>query len=256
MGERTSYTHGTFCWTDLSTTDPEAAKAFYCGLFGWEYEDMPAGEGMTYTMLRQNGNFVAALAEVMQPGQPAAWMSYVSVDNVDATSARALELGASALMEPFDVLEAGRMAILQDPTGAVFALWQPKDMIGAQFVNAPGALCLNQLGTPDVEAAQRFYSDLFGWRVESVGSDDNPYWGLYNGESLNGGMMPLPPGDPSPPHWLSYFGSEDVDADARRVGELGGQILLEPMDVPGGRIVVASDPQGAVFGLFAGRFDD
>jgi uncharacterized protein len=133
---------------------------------------------------------------------------------------------------------------------------EPHGSIGARFVNGPGALTLNQLNTGDPEAAERFYAGLFGWRVEQVQGGDQPYWGIYNGERLNAGMMRLPPDAGAPPHWLVYFGSEDVDADAGRIGELGGVIILPPLDVPGGRILVAQDPQGAIFGLFAGRFDD
>jgi uncharacterized protein len=178
------------------------------------------------------------------------------VEDVDAATGRARELGANVLADPFDVMDAGRMSTIQDPTGAVFCLWQPQRAIGAEVVNGVGALTLNQLNTSDREAAERFYSELFGWRFESVGDADNPYWGIYRGETLNGGMMPLPPGAPMPSHWLVYFGTADVDGDAGRIGSAGGTVVVEPTDVPGGRILVAQDPQGAFFALFAGRFDD
>jgi uncharacterized protein len=255
MGERTSHTPGTFSWTDLATTDPDAAKRFYTELFGWEIDDQPIPGDGVYTMLLRDGKRVAALFEA-QEGMPKAWSSYVTVESADATATKATDLGGTPMGEPFDVMDAGRMAVIQDPTGAFVSVWEPHGSIGAQFVNGPGALSLNQLNTSDPEAAQRFYADLFGWRTEPVAGGDQPYWGIYNGDRLNGGMMLLPPDAPAPPHWLVYFGSEDADADAGRIGELGGQVMVPPTDVPGGRFLVAQDPQGAVVGLFAGRFDD
>ena len=256
MGERTSHAPGSFSWTDLSTTDTEGAKAFYTGLFGWDTEDNPIPEGGVYTMLLSGGRYVGALSAVQQEGQPPAWNSYVTVTSADDAARAAADNGGTIAMEPFDVMEAGRMALVQDPTGAFFAVWEPRDNIGAQRVNEPGALTLNQLDTSDVEGAEKFYSGAFGWRFESVGTEETPYWGIYNGDRLNGGMMPLPPGTGAPSHWLVYFGSENVDDDASRIAELGGTVMVEPSDVPGGRIAVAQDPQGAVFALFAGRFDD
>ena len=256
MGERTSHAPGSFSWTDLSTTDTEGAKAFYTGLFGWDTEDNPIPEGGVYTMLLSGGRYVGALSAVQQEGQPPAWNSYVTVTSADDAARAAADNGGTIAMEPFDVMEAGRMALVEDPTGAFFAVWEPRDNIGAQRVNEPGALTLNQLDTSDVEGAEKFYSGAFGWRFESVGTEETPYWGIYNGDRLNGGMMPLPPGTGAPSHWLVYFGSENVDDDASRIAELGGTVMVEPSDVPGGRIAVAQDPQGAVFALFAGRFDD
>src|SRR5918995_1878163 len=165
-------------------------------------------------------------------------------------------LGGTPMGEPFDVMGTGRMALFQDPTGAVLALWQPGTSIGAEVVNGHGALSLNQLNTSDPEAAQRFYEALLGWRFEHVGTAETPYWGIYNGDRLNGGMSPLPPGTPAPSHWLVYLRVEDIDAAAAQIGSSGGPVMVEPREVPGGRILVAQDPQGAVFALFAGRFDD
>jgi uncharacterized protein len=257
MGDRTSHTPGTFSWAELPTSDVDGAKRFYGELFGWDYDDQPMpGDAGAYTLAMLNGKQVAALFPARE-GMPTFWGSYVTVESADSTATRASDLGGTLMAEPFDVMEAGRMAIIQDPTGAVFSVWQPHGSIGATWVNGPGALSLNQENTSDPEAAQRFYSELFGWRFEDVSSEETRYWGIYNGERLNGGMMGLPPGGGEmPSHWLVYFGSEDVDADAGRVGELGGQVMVPPEDVPGGRFLVAQDPQGAVFGLFSGRFDD
>jgi predicted enzyme related to lactoylglutathione lyase len=256
MGERTSHNPGTFSWADLSTTDTEAAKRFYTDLFGWDYEDQPMpGDGGVYTMLRRDGKQVAALFQARE-GMPTFWNSYVTVESADSAATRANDVGGTLMAEPFDVMDVGRMAVVQDPTGAVFSVWEPHGSIGATLVNTPGSITLNQLNTGDPQTAQQFYSGLFGWRIEQVAGGDQPYWGIYNGERLNGGMMPLPPDAEAPPHWLVYFGSDDVDADAGRIGELGGRVMVPPFDVPGGRILVAQDPQGAVFGLLTGRFDD
>jgi uncharacterized protein len=257
MGERDRHEQGTFSWADLSTPDADAARDFYGGLFGWEFEDAPIPEeagGGVYRMARIGGRSAAAMYESSE--RHPAWASYVTVDDADATAARAGELGANLMGEPFDVMTSGRMALVQDPTGAVFALWQPRESIGAEIVNGHGALSLNQLNTSDPGAAERFYGELFGWRFEKVPDTETAYWGIYRDERLNGGMMQLPSGAPMPSHWLVYFGIDDLDAAAERISSTGGTLMIEPREVPGGRFLVAQDPQGAVFGLFAGRFDD
>lgn len=255
MGERTEHAPGTFSWTDLGTTDADGAKAFYTSLFGWEAEDLPVGEGMTYTMLRKNGLEVAALYKQQQEGAPPAWLSYVTVKEADAAAEKAREVGATMISEPFDVMEVGRMAVIQDAQGAVFAVWQPGQSIGARLVNDPGSLTMNQLNATSPHVAKDFYSDLFGWRFDQV-SEEPPYWGIYNGDRMNGGMMPLPEGDPSPSHWLVYFTTLDLDGDATKIDELGGQVVVPPMPIPAGRFLVARDPQGAFFALFEGHIDD
>jgi predicted enzyme related to lactoylglutathione lyase len=251
MGERTSHAPGTFSWADLSTTDTEGAKAFYTGLFGWDFEDNPIPDDGVYTMLLKDGKSVAALSSTMSEGQPAAWNSYVTVESADAAAAATREQGGTVVMEAFDVMDVGRMAVLQDPNDAFLSVWQPGTSIGAERVNEPGALTLNQLNTSDAARAQEFYSGVFGWRFEEVAGGDQAYWGIYNGDRLNGGMM-----EQLPAFWLTYFGTDDIDADAAKIAELGGTVIVPPMPVPGGHILVAQDPQGAVFGLLSGRFDD
>ena len=255
MGEREQYAQGAFSWTDLNTTETGAATDFYRALFGWATHSEPIPGGGEYTMAAIDGRRVAGLSAA-PPGQHPAWVSYVTVDDADAMTARASGLGASIMAGPFDVMEAGRMGLLQDPTGAVFALWQAGESIGAELVNAPGALTLNQLNTRDPERATAFYSELFGWRIEATSGTDTPYWGIYNGEQLNGGMMQLPDEAPAPSHWLVYFGSDDLDGAAQRIDSAGGGVMVPRTAVPGGEILVAQDPQGAVFGLVAGRYDD
>ena len=255
MGERTEYTPGTFSWVELLTSDAGAAKAFYAELMGWTYDDLPLPEGGTYTMVLKDGKRVAGLHQpAPENAGPPAWLSYVTVEDADAAAERAKELGATTLAGPFDVMDAGRMAVLQDSQGAVFAVWQPRGSIGAELVNDPGSLTMNQLNAADVDTARGFYSSLFGWRIETV-SEDPPYWGIHNGELLNGGLMELPPGGGAPPHWLAYFTTADIDSAASRIPELGGNVLVAPMSIPSGRILVAGDPQGAVFALFEGEVD-
>lgn len=255
MGERTRYEPGTFCWTDLSTPDAAGAKAFYCRLLGWEAVDLPVEPEGTYTMLRLGGRDVCALSQRPADQGSPAWLSYVSVADVSDTADRARRAGATVVAEPFDVMDSGRMALLADPTGAIFAIWEARAHIGAGLVNDPGCLCLNQLDTTDAEAAARFYTEVFGWRSQSVGTEDQPYWSIYNGEGLNGGMMPLPPGAGAASHWLVYFATGDLDGSASLIGDLGGQVLVPPMAIGAGRIAVAMDPQGATFALFEGSVD-
>ena len=246
MGERTRYAPGTFCSVDLGTADAAAAKRFYAGLFGWEAEDVPAPPGGTYT----------GLFERPADAGPPAWASYVAVEDADATARRAQELGGSVARGPFDIGDVGRMAVLADPQGAHFCLWQPGSYAGASLVNEAGALCWNQLTTPEPRAAAPFYEGLFGWRVEETAGSGGQYFTVYNGEAVNAGAMPTPPGaEGVPPHWLVYFGHDDLDAAAARIGELGGGVQMGPVEVPAGRFLVAHDPQGAWFGLFEGDFD-
>src|SRR5947208_2317078 len=205
MGERTGYPPGTFSWVDLGTTDADGAKIFYGNLLGWEFEDMPVPDGPPYSMATVGGRTVAALYPKQDEQAPPAWLSYVTVEDADATAARAAELGGTVISQPFDVLEAGRMAVLQDPTGAVFAVWQPRASIGAQLVNDVGSLTMNQLNTSDPEAAQAFYGALFGWTFQQVAGGEQAFWGIQNNERLNGGMMPVPAGWEIPSHWIAYF---------------------------------------------------
>src|SRR5438067_6959681 len=164
MGERTQYAPGTFCWADVATTDQEGAKAFYGALFGWEIEDLPAGDGVSYSMARIDGKPVAAISpqpeQQREAGVPPMWNSYVSVESADAAADRAKELGATVHAPPFDVMQAGRMAVIQDPQGAFFMVWQAGQNFGAELVNVPGALCWNELASPDLDASAAFYSGL------------------------------------------------------------------------------------------------
>jgi len=258
VGKRTSYAPGTFSWVDLATTDATAATSFYTALFGWETEDNDAGGGAVYTTCRLDGDAVCGIFEMTEDmrarGVPPNWTSYVTVEDADAAAARAKELGGAAVNDAFDVLDVGRMAVLKDPQGAVFAVWQPRARIGAERVNDVGCLCMNELATTDVEAARSFYGNLFGWRTETLdGGGDGPLALAHIGETLNAGFFAVQGG--APPHWRPVFTVESTETAMDQARELGGTRLLEPLELPDGSIAMALDAQGALFGLFAGEVD-
>lgn len=259
MGERTTYTPGTFSWTDLTTPDQDGAKTFYTALFGWEISDSPVDETTVYSMAAIDGRPVAAISPQPQQqrdnGVPPMWNSYITVRDADAVVERAKQLGANVHAPAFDVMDAGRMAVIQDPQGAYFLVWQPHQHIGAGLVNAPGALSWNELGSPDMDGSARFYGDLFGWTTSPM-EGDMPYLVVMNSdEHSNGGIRPpMPPG--APPFWLVYFAVQDIDAAVAKVTELGGAVLGEPTDIGIARVGVVTDPQAAVFALYDGRLDD
>jgi uncharacterized protein len=261
MGARTEHKPGTLSWADLSTSDVDSAKRFYSGLFGWEYDDQDAGGGMTYSLCKLGGDSVAAVNAQQESererGIPPHWNNYVTVADVDASAAKVPELGGQVLAEPFDVLTAGRMAVAADPTGAVFCLWEARDSIGAERVNEPGCMTWNDCMTVDPDAAREFYEGLFGWRYEQASGEDGPvdYWVCFNGDRTNGGLLTTPQ-DRMPSFWYPYFAVESVDEAKSRIESSGGTSMVGPQEVPQGRFVVAQDPQGAVFAVFEGEFDD
>lgn len=253
MVQMNGYPHGTFCWVELSTTDTEAAKTFYSSLFGWDTEDGPVPGGV-YTMCKKGDAYVAAIQslqdEMRSQGHPPFWLSYVSVDSVDKTAAKAEEIGGKVLAPPFDVMDVGRMAVVQDPTKASLAVWEAKSHPGAGIVGEPGALCWNELATDDVDTAEEFYTRLFDWTTEKQDMDTFVYTIFSNPHRQVAGMARIMPEmGPMPPSWGVSFAVEDTDASASRIEELGGNLVLPPKDFPGGRFAVASDPQGAFFSV-------
>ena len=265
MGKRTSYEPGVFCWVELSTTDPDAAKDFYGELLGWEYRDDPLPDGGMYTTVLVQGDAAAAVQAQPQAqreaGAPPNWFSYVTVDDADATAKQAAELGGSVHAGPFDVMDSGRMAVIADPTGAMFGAWQPGVHFGAQRVNDPGCLTMNELATSDVARASEFYSALLGWRFEPVDTGGGPpYWSIrHDGAAggLNGGARELAGEQAAiPPHWMPYFTVTSVDEALAKVSGKGGTTLFGPVDIPAGRFAAIDDPQGAGFAIFEGGVDD
>lgn len=256
MGQRTGYTPGTFCWVDLTSPDQPGAKAFYQGLFGWEAEDVPMGDGAVYSMMKVDGQQVCAISpqNENQAGMPPVWSSYVCVADADSVANSAKELGAEVHAPPFDVFDAGRLAVLQDPQGAFVMLWQPNQHHGAQLVNAPGAFCWNELYTPDMDASAHFYGELFGWTTAQFDNSPTPYLVISNDGRANGGITEVQEG--MPPAWLAYFAVEDIDAGLAKVGELGGGTIVGPIDINVAKLGIVRDPQGGVFALYAGHLDD
>jgi hypothetical protein len=263
MQEVKRYPAGTFSWADLGTTDAAAAKQFYTRLFGWQAHDMPAGPEGVYVMLTLHDKEVAALyemgAEHRPPDMPPHWNSYISVDDLDATTEKVASLGGTVLAPPMDVMEAGRMAMVQDPTGAVFALWQPRQHIGAKLVNMPGALSWNELLTTDTAKASAFYTALFGWETQTIPSPSgSPYTTFSNQGRMAGGMLQIEPDwGEIPSSWTVYFAVEDCDATVELARELGGSPQMPPTDIPDvGRFAVLQDPQGAFFTVIKMNFAD
>ncbi len=244
MGERTETELGTFCWTDLSTTDPDAAKDFYGTLFGWEAEDTPVPGGSVYSVMRLGGKDVAGIfcqpQQQRDAGVPPMWNTYVSVSSADETAERAKELGAQVHAGPFDVMDAGRMAVIQDPQGAFVMPWEPRRSSRRALADAPGALAFNELASPDPDAAAAFYGELFGWTTEP---GEGGVLTIRNGEAATGAIREARPGEA--PHWLVYFGTDDLDRSLGRIDALQG---CGPMELGMGA-TVARDPQGAAFAL-------
>ena len=252
------HTANMFCWADLATTDVEGAKKFYSQVLGWNAVDVPAGEGVFYTMFDKDGKQVCAAysqdEQKRQQGIPPFWQCYVAVENVDAMTEKATQAGGEVVMPPFDVFDYGRMAVIKDTAGAVFALWQAKQHIGAQLWNSPGSICWNELYTNDLAQSEIFYNTLFGWTTRVVsGAVGEPYTLFNHGEQAAAGMLEIKKewGE-VPPCWSVYFAVDDLDRALGRVTSLGGKIDSEIMTAEGeGRFCVVSDPQGAYFLLMA-----
>jgi uncharacterized protein len=273
MAERDGYIPGVPCWVDTSQPDPESAVAFYRDLFGWEFEDvMPPDSEGKYFIARLRGGDVAAVGSIPEAAPPVAmWNTYVWVDNADETASKVRDSGGSVVMDPFDVMDAGRMAVFTDTEGASFCIWQAKENKGAQIVNEHGSLNFNDLHIRDLEGATSFYGSVFGWRTLELDGGfqawtlpgygdylerDNPGLrdqqadvGAPKGfEDVVASILPIGDDQPDvPPHWGVTFGVDDADAIADKATALGGDVLLPPFDAPWVRTTVIADPQGATF---------
>jgi predicted enzyme related to lactoylglutathione lyase len=274
MNERDSYPAGVPCWVDTTQPDPDAAAAFYGGLLGWDLVDRtPPGMPGRYLVGQMRGLDVAAISSPAEgaPSSPA-WTTYVAVDSVDEAAARAAAAGGRVLLEPTDVGEAGRVALLADPEGAIFGVWQAGATIGAQLVNEPGAWNFSGVHARDLEGALAFYGAVFGWEAMPMNEADGTLMLLMPGygdflearepglrqrvaelggperfEDVVAWLGPLDRDEPA--HWSITFATDDADAAARRAAELGGTVLAEPFDAPWVRSTVVRDPQGAVVTL-------
>ncbi|MDA1258580.1 MAG: VOC family protein [Chloroflexi bacterium] len=261
MPEMTSYEHGAPCWSDLATSDPARAREFYSALFGWEYEDIPA-PGPAYSMAKL-GNARVAGVYLQEPAEfeqsvPPHWNIFVRVDEVDPVAAAVGAAGGSVVMQPADVMDAGRIAVVRDPGGVLIGLWQPSSHFGSGLVNEPGSMTWHELMTPNTDAAANFYEKLFGWHshIQDMGgfdytifhiTHDNPAGGMVRLDESNGELSP---------RWLVYFAVSDCDATAELALSRGGRVIAPPTDIPPGRFALLGDPQGGVFAVIANREED
>ena len=269
MSEQDRYIPGVPCWIDTTQPDPEAATAFYGGLFGWEFEDlMPPEAAGNYYFARLRGGDVAAVSSQPDGGpERAVWNTYVRVEDADETAGRVRAAGGTVLMEPDDVADSGRMAIFADPAGAAFCVWQAKERPGATVVNEPGSLNFNNLNTRDLDGAQAFYGAVFGWEIIHGSFWALPGYGDFleqRNPGMRKGMADM--GAPerfedvvasvnqiaedqpdTPAHWGVTFAVDDADAAAARASELGGSVVVPPFDAPWVRMTIIRDPQGATF---------
>ena len=239
-------------WVDLASSDAEASRNFYSKLFGWQVEVNPDPQYGGYGLAKTGGQDAAGIGPKMDPNAPTAWNLYIGTDDIEELTSKVKAAGGTAIMEPFDVGEQGRMAVYQDPSGAFISAWQGTRMGGFQ-TDAPNSYGWAELNARGVEKALPFYQQVFGWatRTSEMGEGQPPYTEfLLDGESTAGAweMNPMVPAE-VPSYWQVYFAVEDVDAAHRKALELGAKELLEPQDFPGGRFAIVSDPEGASFGL-------
>lgn len=246
-----SYRQGTPCYVELMAPDPAAAAAFYADVLGWSIEETEVPEFGVYRSGKVGGDFVSGISGQMPElaGHPAFWGVYLAVDDVDATVAKVEAAGGKVDAGPIDVMDMGRMASIQDPTGARVNLWQAGTSIGTERVNEPGAPTWNEVVTPEVDRAVQFYADVLGMGSEQQAMGEQTYTSLtdVDGKVVGGTMAPQFEG--VPPHWNLYFHVADVDATVAKVEAGGGKVVVPVFEVPIGRIGFVSDPQGAMFGV-------
>jgi len=256
MSNRDSYAEGTPSWVDLATTDLPGAKAFYSALFGWSFDDQPTDDaGQTYTMITRGERALAGMMqqprEQVDMGLPPMWNTYITTADMSATIAKVEAAGGSVMAPPFDVMDAGRMAVIVDPAGAVVCLWEAGTHPGCQIVNEPGAFAWAELQTTDQAAAAGFFGSVFDW--ESDVADMGPMGRMtlfkLSGDDVASGMDVPMPGVPA--HWQVYFAVDDCDSACDTVTTNGGTVLMPVMDSPPGRMAVVTDPAGAAFSIIA-----
>lgn len=237
-------TVGKFVWHEQVSSDPEQAQHFYTQLFGWDTEVYKPGEA-DYTMISSRGQNHGGFATAMEGAPPPHWLSHVRVEQLEDTIEKATQAGGRLAAGPFEMGEVGRIAIVADPQGAHLSAYEPQ----GEGPAPEGVFVWDELGTSDIDGAQRFYEAVFGWTTTDMGADYGGYRIFNRDETGIAGLM-TPPDASIPPHWQPYMAVDDPDATAARAAELGGSVLAEPMDVPNvGRVAVLRDPQGATFGI-------
>lgn len=253
MPEKSGYAAGEPTWVDIASTDVAATKTFYATLFGWVADDVPMEDAGGYGMFTLNGRYAAGYGPNPMPDPRTAWAVYFATDDLEKTCEVATGAGATVFAGPMDVFTSGRMAVLSDPAGAFFSLWQAGDHHGAQVQDEANALTWVELTTSDVEGSKRFYADVFGWGEQtSTDGGPMPYTEFRMGERSVAGMMAKPEGMPAeiPSYWMPYFQPADLDKMVGEATALGATVMVPPSPIPNGRFAVLTDPQGAAFGLY------
>ena len=250
MAHHTAHAHGVFSWVDLSSHNLDATKAFYAAIFGWTYSDMAMGDGAVYSFCQKHGESVCAISTASAGQSTPQWQSHITVNNVDATVKTATALGG-IVTHHHDVFDAGRMAIITDPTGADVALWQANRHIGAHYLGEHGTLAWNELHTGNVKAATDFYTAMIGWGSSEMPMPDGPYTMFCerdNPKRSHGGCVAAAKGEA--PHWQVVFHVDDCDKAVAAVQKAGGKITQPATDIPGMlRSAKCTDPMGAAFSL-------
>lgn len=252
MPKRGGFDHGVPSWVDLTTTDEEAAKNFYSKLFGWEWVRSETPQGGAYWMAKLDGELIAGLSSQQQEmagkGIPSTWNTYVNVDSVDDTTAKAVAAGGEVIAPAIDIGDSGRMSVVKDLSGAAIGIWQAGTHKGAGLVNEPGSLIWNEVYAPDTEAIVTFYNKVFGWETGST-----PFGGAGSYTTFKVGGTPVggtyPPHGDQVPHWHVWFGTADPDGTAAKAAELGATVVVPPTESPAGRFARLRDPTGAVFSV-------
>ncbi len=255
MAERTQHPYGTFCWVDLSTTDMDAAAAWYGALLGWRRDDQDTQGGPPYANFHLRDETVAGMgkrtAELEAAGVPPMWNAYIRVDDIEVVTAAVTRLGGAVVMPALQILDAGTMAIFTDPQGAAFCVWKPLQHLGVERRDEPGALSWCEVVTRDVEGAQAFYAEVFGWTYARAETGGTPYTLVRVGDRDVGGIIPMAAGSAGePPHLRIHFGVADLAAAVANAARTGGRVLVAPTTMPVGTFSVVADPQGATFTLF------
>jgi predicted enzyme related to lactoylglutathione lyase len=250
MADQDQAALGTIAWVDMQTPDLDKAKRFYGELLGWSFVGGDDPKTQFYTTAQIRGRRVAGISKLpSQSKTRPAWTVYLATENAEDTARRIKDAGGTVLMPPMDVMELGRMAILADPTGANFGIWQAKEHRGAQVIEEPGAMAWHEIYTHDVTKARDFYARVFGLEQRRLDSPSLEYWTLHKGAKTAFGVMQMTSSMPAdlPAHWNTYFAVADADAAAKKVTALGGTVMAPPFDTPHGRMSVVIDPSGAAF---------
>ncbi|GAB4564346.1 MAG: VOC family protein [Haliangiales bacterium] len=260
----TGYQHGQFAWIDLVASDIDAVRGFYQALFGWQSSPLDNPDGPAYALFTVEGQPVAGIGGVADrddsqtaAGSSPLWKTYICVDDMDETIAKAAAMGATLTAPPAALGRAGQRATLRDPTGAPIGLWRPGTLAGVARAYQPGALGWNELATRDSDAARGFYGGLFGWDLQKNPDAPAIYHIIRYQDERRGGIMQMTAewGEMAS-HWMVYFVTAAIDDATATVSAQGGEVCVPSFDTPAGRIAVVNDPQGATFSLIQPRAAD